>query len=105
VRNVGTKERKEKDLVTHNHKNVATKLKQVGLLQDLKNIIDNYFPNGKKREAAMTEATLIENLKTMPLNIQDRRHIATDNEKWENYKVHTAKAKMMIRFDLFKILS
>jgi hypothetical protein len=41
VRIVGTKERKEKDLVTHNHKNGATKLKQVGLSQDLKNVIDD----------------------------------------------------------------
>jgi hypothetical protein len=35
----------------------------------------------------MTEAILIENLKTMLLNIQDRRHIAADNDKWENFKV------------------
>jgi hypothetical protein len=34
----------------------------------------------------MTEAILIENLKTMLLKIQDRRHVATDDDKWENFQ-------------------
>jgi hypothetical protein len=77
--------RKEKDLVTHNHDNVATK--QVGLSQDLKDFIEGYFPKGKKREATMSEQLLLENLKAVLLKTPDRKHIGTDDDKWETFKV------------------
>jgi hypothetical protein len=77
--------RKEKDLATHNHANVATK--QVGLSQDLKDYIKEYLPKGKKRETTMSEQLLIENLKAVLLETPDRKHIATDDNKWETFKV------------------
>jgi hypothetical protein len=77
--------RKESDFVTHNHETVGTK--QVGLPPDIKNVIEDYFPDGKKREATMSEAYLIEILKSMLLENPDRKHLASDDDKWENFKV------------------
>jgi hypothetical protein len=57
-------------------------------LKDLKDIIDNYFSHGKKREATMTGALLIENLKAILLiATPDRKYISTDDNEWGDIKV------------------
>jgi hypothetical protein len=93
VRITVTKGQKEKYFVIHNHEQVS--VRTVGLPLDVKLLIDSEYPQGKKTVAMMSEALLIDNLKGMLLATPDRKHIATDDTKWESFKT---KVKNYVRY-------
>jgi hypothetical protein len=72
--------KKDKGMATHKHKPVNTK--QDGLPQDIKNVIDAYFPNGTKREKQQLQKLfLIKYLKVILLAAPERKYIATENDE------------------------